>query len=95
MDVLDTLDTLRICTAYQLGERRLTEMPVDSATLERAVPVYEEMPGWQQDTTSARSYRELPARARAYVRRLMELSGAKLHIVSVGPKRDQTFLVGR
>lgn len=95
MDVLDTLETLRICTAYQIGERRVTDMPVDSAALEQAVPVYEEMPGWQADTTGARSYRELPKRARAYVARLMELSGARLHVVSVGPKRDQTFVVGR
>jgi adenylosuccinate synthase len=95
MDVLDTLGTLRICTGYQLDGRTLYDMPVDSADVARAVPVYEEMPGWQQDTTGARSYRELPVRARAYITRLMELSGTRLHIVSVGPKRDQTFLVGR
>ncbi len=95
LDVLDKLETLRICTAYQLDGRTITDMPSDSALLERVVPVYEEMPGWQQDTTRARSYRELPSRARAYIRRLLELTGGRLSIVSVGPKRDQTFTVGR
>lgn len=95
LDVLDNLETLRICTAYQLDGRTITDMPSDSTLLERVVPVYEEMPGWQQDTTRARSYRELPSRARAYIRRLLELTGGRLSIVSVGPKRDQTFTVGR
>ena len=95
LDVLDSLPVLRICTAYQLDGKTITDMPVDSADLERAVPVYEEMPGWQQDTTGVRSRRALPKAARAYVARLLELSGTKLQIVSVGPKRDQTFTVGR
>jgi adenylosuccinate synthase len=70
-------------------------MPVDSAAVERAVPVYEEMPGWQRDLTGARSQRQLPKAAKNYIARLMQLTGTKLLIVSVGPKRDQTFVVGR
>ncbi len=95
LDVLDGLETVRLCTAYQLDGRTLTEMPADAAVLDRVVPVYEEMPGWREDTTRARSYRELPRRARAYVARLMELVGSRLFVVSVGPRRDQTFVVGR
>jgi adenylosuccinate synthase len=95
LDVLDTLEAIRICTAYELDGRMLAEMPVDSEDVERAVPVYEEMPGWQCDTTGARAYRDLPKAARNYVARLVALTGAKLGIVSVGPKRDQTFVVGR
>jgi adenylosuccinate synthase len=63
--------------------------------LERVVPVYEEMPGWQQDTSGVRKVGDLPQRARAYIARLLELSGSTLYIVSVGPKRDQTFVVSR
>jgi len=95
LDVLDTLDTLRICTAYQLNGRTIADMPTEIEDLDRVVPVYEEMPGWKQDTTGARSYRELPKLAKAYIQRLLELTGSKLRIVSIGPKRDQTFSVGR
>jgi adenylosuccinate synthase len=95
MDVLDSLEAIRICTSYQVDGRTITDMPADSDDVERAVPVYEEMPGWQQDTTGARSYRDLPKAARRYIARLLELTGTKLQIVSVGPQRDQTFVVGR
>lgn len=95
LDVLDALETLRICTAYQLDGRTITDMPADSDDLGRVVPVYEDMPGWLQDTSGVRSYRELPKRAKAYIRRLLELTGGRLRIVSIGPERGQTFSVGR
>ncbi len=91
LDVLDTLETLNVCTAYDLDGRTITEMPADSAELSRVVPRYEELPGWCADTTEVTCYEDLPAKAKAYIERLMELVGARAEIVSVGPRRDQTF----
>ncbi len=92
LDVLDGFDKVLICTAYEVDGVRRTEMPDDPHELERAKPVYEEMPGWDS-TASARGWDELPAAAQAYLRRLSELIGAPAGIISVGPARDQTFLV--
>jgi adenylosuccinate synthase len=91
LDVLDKMETLRICTAYDVDGKRVTDMPSDSDGIAKAVPVYEEMPGWMQDTTGIERIEQLPANAKAYIARLMELIGSKLEIVSVGPRRDQTM----
>ena len=91
LDVLDSLQTVRICTAYELDGRILTDMPTDSGDLARATPVYEDMPGWEQPTAEAQSWDELPARAREYLVRLADLVRADLSIISIGPKRRQTF----
>ncbi|MBN2448927.1 MAG: adenylosuccinate synthase [Lentisphaeria bacterium] len=94
LDVLDGFESVRICTAYELDGRVVTDMPTDGEEIARVRPRYEEMPGWLADTTSATTYEDLPEAARAYIRRLMELTGMRLEIVSVGPRRDQTFSVG-
>ena len=93
MDVLDDLKTIKICTAYEIDGQRVTDMPASSDALERVVPIYEEMAGWQQSTVDAKCWEDLPAKAQTYVARLMELIGANLEIVSVGPKRNQTLFV--
>lgn len=93
LDVLDGFETIKICTAYEVDGVRRDEMPDDPAELARAVPVYEEVPGWKTNTSSARSWNELPATARSYLTRLSALVGVKIAIVSVGPNRDQTFFV--
>lgn len=93
LDVLDDFETVRICTAYEIDGKRVTEMPADSDDIERVVPVYEDHPGWCCSTEGATSLDELPELARKYLRRLEELLGASVEIVSVGPRRAQTFTV--
>ncbi len=93
LDVLTGFDTLRICTAYEFEGRRLDEFPAATAVLRGLKPVYEELPGWQQPLRAARSLADLPANARAYVRRLEELTGAPMIMVSVGAGRNETILL--
>ena len=88
-DVLDTLDTLAVCTGYMIDGDLHTEFPADLSLLERAVPVYEWMPGWQTPTTGARKLDELPQAARAYLDRLEQLCETPIAFVSVGTRRDQ------
>ena len=94
LDVLDTFETLRVCTAYEYEGQRLTEMPASVNILEKCKPVYEELPGWCEPTSHITEYADLPARARAYVEYLCELMGGTLGILSVGPKRESTLRVG-
>jgi len=91
LDGLDTFETIRICTGYRLGRKKITVPPANADDLQECRPVYEELPGWQRSTESAKAYKDLPAEARAYVERVAELCNAKLSIVSVGASRDQTI----
>jgi len=91
LDGLDTFETVRICTGYRLRGRKITVPPASADDLQECKPVYEELPGWQRSTESAKEYNELPPRARAYVERISELCEAGLSIVSVGASRDQTI----
>ncbi len=91
LDVLDGVETIKVCTAYELDGKRITDMPADAADLNRVVPVYEDMPGWCEPTTGAICSDDLPLKAQQYLARLEELLGATIEIVSVGPRRDQTF----
>jgi adenylosuccinate synthase len=93
LDGLDTLATIRVCVAYKIGRKTLDVPPSDSAQLAECVPVYEEHEGWRKPTDACRTWRDLPRKAQAYVKRLAELSGGRLAIVSVGPNRDQTIVV--
>ncbi|MFM8733788.1 MAG: adenylosuccinate synthase [Pirellulales bacterium] len=92
LDVLGDMDDLKICTAYEIDGRRTTQFPSQARDLERAVPVYETLPGWREDLSTARDERSLPANARRYVDRIAELVGRPVSIVSVGPDRDQTII---
>jgi adenylosuccinate synthase len=92
LDVLSELDEVRIATAYELDGKRLDHFPSDSWLLERCQPVYETLPGWRKDISSARRLADLPAAARRYVDRLADLLGLPVTIVSVGPDREQTIL---
>ncbi len=91
LDVLDGLDEIRICVAYTIDGRKTTEFPAEAEDLAKAVPVYETLPGWKCSTADARKLDQLPENARKYLRRLAELVNAEVAIVSVGPRRDQTF----
>jgi adenylosuccinate synthase len=93
LDVLDELPLLKICTAYECDGRRYETLPSDPALLARCRPVYEEMPGWKTAISHITCYDDLPAAARAYVARLIDLMGGKLGILSVGPGREATLRI--
>ncbi len=95
LDVLSELPELKICTAYELDGERVTDFPSHVDDLRRAKPVYETVPGWQQDITKIRKLEELPAQARSYLDRLSELLGRPVDVVSVGPDREQTIFAPR
>ncbi len=92
LDVMDTLETVQICTAYELDGQMLDHPPLGADDLARCKPVYESMPGWQSNTEGATSVDALPAAAVAYVKRLEELVGLPAHIVSTGPERNQNVI---
>jgi adenylosuccinate synthase len=93
LDGLDTYETLQICTAYDIDGTRHDLPPADRAAWDRAVPVYEQLPGWKSDTTACRNFQDLPEKARLYLARLSELCGAPVAFVGVGPDRSQTIVV--
>jgi len=93
LDVLNELETIRICTAYTCDGERLETFPRDAEVLSRCTPVYEEVPGWQCDISGAQRMEDLPEQARAYLRTLEEVTGCPVVLVSVGPRRDQTIQV--
>jgi adenylosuccinate synthase len=89
LDVLDTLDEIKLCTAYRVGSEVYTEFPGDLTMLEDAEPVYETFAGWRESTSGARLLDDLPAAARAYLDRIEALVEAPITYVSVGTRRDQ------
>lgn len=93
LDGLDTLDPIKVCVAYRLNGKRLHVPPCDATQLANCEPIFESMPGWKKSTGSARKLSELPPRARTYVNRLAELTGAGLKILSVGPTRNETIIL--
>jgi adenylosuccinate synthase len=92
LDVLSELPELQLCIAYEIDGRRVTTFPSHVDDLRRAVPVYETLPGWQEDVSSVQSFDDLPAAARNYLGRLRELVGCPVEVASVGPDRDQTIV---
>jgi adenylosuccinate synthase len=94
LDVLDDLDTIRVCTAYRdpATGRRWETVPAATSVYERLEPQFEDLPGWRADTTGCRSWSELPSAARGYVERLEELAGVPISHVSVGPERAQMIM---
>ncbi|MDD5393710.1 MAG: adenylosuccinate synthase [Thiothrix sp.] len=93
LDVLDGLETVRICTAYKLDGNIIDVPPVDTDEFSRCEPVYEDMPGWTESTFGATSYDALPANAKAYLKRLEEVVETPIDIISTGPDRDQTIIL--
>ena len=93
LDVLDRLDTIKICTAYRVHDAYLNHLPADLSTLEKLEPQYEELPGWQTDTSGAQSWDDLPENARLYIERICQLLHTPLQMVSVGPHREQSIVV--
>lgn len=93
VDGLDTVETIKVAVAYTAGGKRYNYVPNDIEILAQCQPVYETFPGWKCSTTEARTWKELPVKARNYLKAIAALTGAKLTIVSVGPGREQTIFV--
>jgi adenylosuccinate synthase len=93
LDVLDGLDEVRICTGYTLHGHTQDHFPAHAADQAAVVPVYETMPGWSESTAGARSWRQLPAQAIKYIRRVEELIACPVALVSTSPEREDTILV--
>jgi adenylosuccinate synthase len=93
LDVLNELDSIKVCTAYSYQGQLLEEFPRDADILHECKPVYEEFEGWCSDICDATSMAELPAPAKAYLAKLEELAGCPVALVSVGPRRDQTIQI--
>ena len=93
MDVLNDMDTIKICTAYSYKGELLDEFPSDLDILQDCKPVYEEVEGWKCDLDQAASLEELPEQARNYLYKLEQVTGCPVVLISIGPRRDQTILV--
>lgn len=93
LDVLDGLPTLKICVGYKVGDQLLDYLPSGMADQAAAVPIYEELEGWSETTFGARSWKDLPANAVKYVRRVEELIGAPVALLSTSPEREDTILM--
>ncbi len=93
LDVLDGLDSLKLCTGYKLHGKQVDIFPVGAEDAAACEPIYEEMPGWKEPTVGAKSLDALPAAARAYVKRIEELVGVPVDMVSTGPDREETIVL--
>ena len=93
LDVLDGLSTIRLCTAYRYEGKLLESAPSGADALEKCEPVYEDMPGWKESTVGVQDYNKLPAAARAYIKRLEEVTGARVDIISTGADRAETIVL--
>jgi adenylosuccinate synthase len=92
LDVLDGIESLDICTGYRCAGEVLTEMPADTAQLAACEPIYETLAGWTEPTRGVTRYDDLPQAARAYIRRLEEVSGVPAAVISTGSERDHTII---
>lgn len=93
IDVLSGLDMVKICTAYERNGEKILHYPASLKELAECTPIYEELPGWNEDITNCRSLEELPENARNYVNRISELVGVRISTFSVGPGREQTNIL--
>ena len=92
-DILDGFETLKVCSRYRLDGREIDYFPASQAMQARIEPIYETIEGWSAVTSGARSWADLPAQAVKYVRRIEELIGAPVALLSTSPKREDTILV--
>jgi adenylosuccinate synthase len=93
LDVLDGIETLKICTHYEYRGATLDVFPASLKVLEECRPVYDTLPGWSETISEITSYRRLPRNVKNYLKRIEELTGASIDIVSVGPDREQTMVM--
>ncbi len=95
LDVLDAVDTIKVCVAYECDGERIETVPASIRKLARCKPIYEEFKGWNRPTTGCTRWDDLPEQAKAYVKYLEDLTGVKVSILSVGPKRESTLMLDR
>jgi adenylosuccinate synthase len=93
LDVLDELQTVRLCTGYRHGATVTDILPFGADAVAACEPVFEDFPGWRQSTYGVRDWAQLPAAARRYLERLSEVTGVPIAIISTGPDREQTILM--
>ena len=93
LDVLDGMETLQICVGYKLADGYSDILPVGAETLSDCEPIYEEMPGWSDNTVGIKEYDQLPANARAYLARMQALCGVPIDMISTGPDREETIVL--
>ena len=92
LDVLDGIEQIEICTGYRIGDRTVTEFPSDLNTAGTITPIYESWPGWTKPTKGVRDYAQLPAEAQHYIKRLEEVSGVPVGLISTGSDRLETII---
>jgi adenylosuccinate synthase len=92
LDVLDGLETLRICVGYDINGVKSDILPVGAETLSNCEPIYEDLPGWTDSTVGVKTVEGLPANARAYLKRMEELCEVPIDIISTGPDREETIV---
>lgn len=95
LDVLDSLEKIPIAVGYRLGERILTRLPDNASELAEVQPEYQELAGWQEDTTAVTDFAQLPPNAKAYVKRIQELLEVPVLLISTGPRREESILINR
>ncbi len=93
LDVLSKMDEIKVCVGYSINGKTLKAFPTDADRLSYVKPVYKTLPGWKEDISNCRSFAELPSKTKEYLNFISESAGFKIDIVSVGPKRAQTFFV--
>ena len=93
IDVLDKLETIKICTGYTVDKEELSDLPVSTSLTKRLTPIYEEVDGWNTSTVGLEKISQLPLNARAYIQRIEELTESKVSIISTGPERNQTITI--
>jgi adenylosuccinate synthase len=89
LDVMDELDTVKICAAYDIDGERVEKMPNDQLAFQKAKPIYEELPGWKTDISGITNPQDLPEAAKNYVQALERLCGIPISLIGVGPGRKQ------
>lgn len=93
LDVMDGMETIKLCTGYKLGDEISDILPVGAELLAECQPIYEEMPGWSDNTVGIKNYDALPENAKRYLRRIEEVCGAPIDIISTGPDREETIVL--
>ncbi len=92
LDVLTGFDTIKICTAYKMGDKIIKDFPASLEDLSKCEPVYEELQGWNEDITNIEKFEDLPENAKKYINKIEEIVGVSVDMISVGPKRTQTII---
>jgi adenylosuccinate synthase len=92
LDVLDGLETIKICVGYAIDGEAISGLPILIDRFADYQPVYEDRPGWTESTVGVTRFEDLPANARSYLARIEELAGVPLDIISTGPDREQTIV---